>query len=108
MVERAIRRIIVGVTAAAFAAAAGAAPVTYVIDSSHTFPSFEADHFAGLSVWRGKINQTEGLATLDRGAGTGTPEVLIDRSEFGLDCDRNLGFFPEVRLLISVEAQRAD
>ena len=32
--------------------AAQAAPVTYEIDPTHTYPSFEADHM-GLSVWRG-------------------------------------------------------
>ncbi|HSG64181.1 MAG TPA: polyisoprenoid-binding protein, partial [Gammaproteobacteria bacterium] len=52
-----------------------AEPVAYLIDSSHTFPSFEADHFAGLSVWRGKVNQTEGSIMLDREAGTGTVDV---------------------------------
>ena len=29
-----------------------AKPVTYVIDPSHTFPAFEADHMGGLSLWR--------------------------------------------------------
>ena len=41
-------------------AAVFAAPVTYKIDSRHTFPSFEADHFGGMSVWRGKFNKTSG------------------------------------------------
>jgi polyisoprenoid-binding protein YceI len=39
---------------ALMAGSAIAAPVTYNIDPNHTFPSFEADHFGGLSVWRGK------------------------------------------------------
>jgi polyisoprenoid-binding protein YceI len=25
-------------------------PVTYTLDPNHTFPSFDADHFGGLSV----------------------------------------------------------
>ena len=37
-----------------------AAPVTYKIDPEHTYPSFEADHLAGLSVWRGKMNKSAG------------------------------------------------
>ncbi len=177
------------------AAAVNAEPVNYVIDSSHTFPSFEADHFAGLSVWRGKVNHTEGTVVLDREAETGTVEATFDmstvdfgldrmndeayneilhidefptatytgsltsfvdgaptavegtltmhgvsrpvnlevtsfrcqphwrtqievcgagatatfdRSEFGLVRDLNLGFYPEVKLLISIEAQRVD
>ncbi|KLU22826.1 polyisoprenoid-binding protein, partial [Caballeronia mineralivorans PML1(12)] len=30
---------------------------TYQLDPSHTSPSFEADHFGGLSVWRGKFSK---------------------------------------------------
>ena len=68
-------------------ASASAEPVNYVIDSSHTFPSFEVDHFAGMSVWRGKVNPTEGTATLDRAAGTGTIDVTMDMGnvDFGLE-----------------------
>ena len=49
MVERTLRGVIIGITATACGSAAQAA-VTYFIDSAHTFPSFEADRFAGLSV----------------------------------------------------------
>jgi len=64
-----------------------AEPVTYIIDSSHTFPAFEADHFAGLSVWRGKVNHTEGTVIFDRAARTGTIDVTMDMAtiDFGLD-----------------------
>jgi polyisoprenoid-binding protein YceI len=55
-----------------------AAPVTYEIDSKHTFPSFEADHFGGVSVWRGKFTGTSGKVVLDREAKTGTVDVEID------------------------------
>jgi polyisoprenoid-binding protein YceI len=34
------------------AAAVIAAPTTYQIEPTHTYPSFEADHMGGLSVWR--------------------------------------------------------
>jgi polyisoprenoid-binding protein YceI len=73
--------------AACFAGNASAEPVTYVIDSSHTFPSFEADHFAGLSIWRGKVNHTEGTVVYDREAQTGTIDVTMDMAtiDFGLD-----------------------
>jgi polyisoprenoid-binding protein YceI len=69
----------------AFAAAASAAPVTYTIDSEHTYPSFEADHFGGMSVWRGKFNQNSGKVVLDREAQTGTVDITIDTSslDFG-------------------------
>jgi polyisoprenoid-binding protein YceI len=191
------RRLRIAATAVAVAltSVAAAQPVRYVIDSSHTYPSFEADHFAGMSVWRGKVNHTEGTITLDRAAENGTVDVTmnmatldfgldrmnqeaydkilhvaefptatyrgtitdfedgrptrvegsltlhgvsrpvelaitsfrcqphwrtqvevcgagatatINRAEFGLVRDLDLGFFPEVKLLISVEAQRAE
>ena len=40
-------------------------PITYVIDPDHTFPTFEADHMGGLSLWRGRINSTTGEIILD-------------------------------------------
>lgn len=51
---------------------------TYQLDPNHTYPSFEADHFHGLSVWRGKFTKTTGTVTLDRQAKTGTVDVSID------------------------------
>jgi polyisoprenoid-binding protein YceI len=62
-----------------------AAPVTYQIDPAHTFPSFEADHFGGLSVWRGRFDKTSGTIVLDREKGTGTFDVAVDASsiDFG-------------------------
>src|SRR3546814_5809406 len=44
----------------AMAGTATAATVHYGIDPEHPFPSFEADHLAGLSVWRGKFNRSSG------------------------------------------------
>jgi polyisoprenoid-binding protein YceI len=62
-----------------------AAPATYKIDPDHTHPSFEADHFAGLSVWRGLFRKTSGTVTLDQAAGKGTVDVTVDVAsiEFG-------------------------
>jgi polyisoprenoid-binding protein YceI len=62
-----------------------AAPVTYQIDPAHTFPSFEADHFGGLSIWRGRFDKTSGTIVLDREKGTGTFDVEVDASsiDFG-------------------------
>jgi polyisoprenoid-binding protein YceI len=63
-----------------------AAPVTYNIDSSHTYPSFETDH-TGLSLWRGKVNKTTGKVVLDVAAKTGTVDIVMDMStiDFGHD-----------------------
>ena len=63
---------------AAISITAQAEPVTYEIDSNHTFPAFEADHNAGVSVWRGKIGTSSGVVVLDREAETGTVEVEME------------------------------
>lgn len=69
------------------AGAASAAPAEYVIDPTHTYPSFEADHFGGLSVWRGKFNKSSGKVTLDKAASAGSVDIVIDVAsiDFGLD-----------------------
>lgn len=72
--------------AALFAAAAAhAAPETYTIDASHTYPSFKAAHIGGISFWRGKINQTSGSVVLDRAAKTGSIDIRMDMTtiDFG-------------------------
>jgi polyisoprenoid-binding protein YceI len=59
-------------------ASATAASSTYSIDPDHTHPSFEVDHFGGLSTWRGTFKKSSGTVTLDTEAKTGTVDVLID------------------------------
>ena len=67
------------------AGSAWAAPVTYDIDPGHTYPSFEADHMGGLSIWRGKLDKTTGTVVLDKEKGTGTVDITVDTSsiDFG-------------------------
>lgn len=62
-----------------------AAPVSYTIDPEHTYPSFEAPHIAGISIWRGKLEKTSGTIVLDREAKTGHLEVVMDAAsiDFG-------------------------
>ena len=62
-----------------------AAPVLYNIDPNHTYPSFEADHRGGLSIWRGKFNKSSGTITLDREARAGSIDITIDAAsiDFG-------------------------
>ena len=60
------------------AGSAAAAPVKYTIDPEHTYPSFEADHFGGLSTWRGKFTRTSGTIVYDKEAGSGTLDITID------------------------------
>ena len=65
---------------------AQAAPVSYNIDPTHTFPSFEADHM-GISTWRGKFDRTSGSVAMDREAGTGSVTIVVDMKsgDFGLE-----------------------
>lgn len=69
---------LLGFACAALGATAFAAPVTYNIDSAHTYPAFEADHMGGVSLWRGKINSSTGTITLDRAASTGSVNITMD------------------------------
>jgi len=63
-----------------------AAPVTYDVDPNHTHPSFEADHFGGLSVWRGLFDKTTGTITFDKDKSSGTVDITVDAASinFGL------------------------
>src|SRR5258706_14161407 len=60
------------------ATAASAAPTTYNVDPDHTHPSFEVDHFVGLSEWRALFNKTTGNVLLDTKAITGSVDVTIE------------------------------
>jgi polyisoprenoid-binding protein YceI len=72
----------------ALLAPALAAPAKYVIDSEHVYPSFEADHFGGMSVWRGKFNESSGTIVLDREAQSGTVDVTINAASIDTGLDK--------------------
>ena len=80
-----MNRIVMAI-AALSSASAFAAPVTYVLDPNHTYPSFEADHMGGLSVWRGKFTDTAGKVIYDREAKSGSIDITVkvDSVEFGM------------------------
>ena len=61
---------------------------TYQLDPTHTYPSFETDHFGGLSIWRGKFKKSSGTVVLDRAAKTGTVDVTIDMSSVDIGNDK--------------------
>ena len=71
---------------AAYAGTALAKPATFVCDPAHTYPSFAADHFGGLSVWRGKFTKSTCTVVLDQAQHTGTVQVTVDTSsiDFGM------------------------
>jgi polyisoprenoid-binding protein YceI len=81
-----MNRIVLATLAALAGASAFATPVTYVLDPSHTYPSFEADHMGGLSVWRGKFTATSGKVVYDKAAKSGAIDVTVDMSsvDFGM------------------------
>ncbi|MEK7345945.1 MAG: YceI family protein [Pseudomonadota bacterium] len=68
-------------TALAFAALATgsalAAPVTYNVDGSHTFPRFSYSHF-GYSTQLSNFSNTTGKVVLDAEAKTGAVDISID------------------------------
>ena len=66
--------------AALFAALAGsaiAAPVTYGVDGSHTFPRFSYSHF-GYSTQLSSFKNTSGKVVFDAEAKTGSVDITID------------------------------
>jgi polyisoprenoid-binding protein YceI len=84
---RILRRTTPVLALTALASVAGAAPMTYEVDSNHTYPAFEADHLGGVSKWRGKITSTSGTIVLDTAAQTGSVDLTMDMTsiDFGHD-----------------------
>lgn len=74
--------LILGVTSAT------AAPTTYSVDPDHTHPSFEVDHFGGISTWRGTFKKTSGTVEIDSVAKTGTVDVVIDTATIDFAHDK--------------------
>ena len=70
------------------AGSAAAAPVKYTLDPNHSYPSFEADHFGGLSTWRGKFNKSSGTVVYDKEAGSGTLDITIDTASIDTGHDK--------------------
>ena len=58
-------------------ASAIAAPVTYSVDSSHTFPRFSYSHL-GYSTQLSSFGKTTGTVVLDAQAKTGAVDIVID------------------------------
>ncbi len=61
----------------ALALPALAAPETYTVDPTHTFPRFSYSHF-GMSTQISKFDKTTGTVTLDKEAKTGAVDITID------------------------------
>jgi polyisoprenoid-binding protein YceI len=81
-----MNRFVLAPLTAVLSGGALAAPVSYAIDPAHTYPSFEADHMGGLSIWRGKFTSTAGTIILDRDAKSGSIQVTVETAsiDFGM------------------------
>jgi len=68
------------IAALLFAATAGsalAAPETYVVDGTHTYPRFSYSHF-GYSTQLSRFDKTSGKIVFDKAARTGSVDIVID------------------------------
>ncbi|WP_374277916.1 YceI family protein [Azonexus sp.] len=65
------------VLALAAAAPALAAPETYVLDGTHSFPRFSYSHF-GYSTQLSRFDKTSGKIVFDKAAKTGAVDIVID------------------------------
>ena len=65
------------IAAMAATSVAQAAPATYAVDPTHTFATFEINHF-GASINRGRFDKKSGTIQLDKAAKTGRVELTID------------------------------
>jgi len=74
--------LVLGITSAT------AASTAYNVDPDHTHPSFEVDHFGGLSTWRGTFKKTSGTVEIDTVAKTGTVDIVIDTATIDFAHDK--------------------
>jgi polyisoprenoid-binding protein YceI len=83
-----MNRPLIALAFGTLSAAAAAAPSSYSVDPDHTHPSFEVDHFGGLSVWRGTFKRTAGKVVLDVAAKSGSVEIKVDTGSIDLANDK--------------------
>lgn len=65
------------IIALAAATPALAAPATYTVDTTHTFPRFSYSHF-GYSTQLSRFDSTSGKVVFDAAAKTGSVDIVID------------------------------
>jgi len=75
---KSFKQISVALALATLAAGSAlAAPVTYTVDGSHTFPRFSYSHF-GFSTQLSSFGKTTGTVVFDAQAKTGAVDIVID------------------------------
>lgn len=72
-----MKRLALAAALVAASVTAQAAPVTYTIDNSHTYPHFTYNHL-GFSNQTHKFDKSSGTVVLDREGGAGSVVVTID------------------------------
>ena len=72
-----MKKLVLVAALSAFSAAGFAAPETYNVEPTHTYPRFEYSHF-GYSNQQQRFDKTSGKIVIDRAAKTGSVEVSID------------------------------
>ena len=72
-----IRNTLTATTLAAATLGVQAQSATYTVDPTHTFATFEIDHF-GASTNRGRFDKKSGTVQLDKAGKTGKVELTID------------------------------
>jgi polyisoprenoid-binding protein YceI len=72
-----MKSIVVAAALAALAGASHAQSAVYTVEPTHTFVTWEANHF-GTSTLRGRFDKKDGKVTIDRAAKTGKAEITID------------------------------
>lgn len=80
------KTLIAAAFAAFFAGQAMAAPQTYVVDSTHTFPRFSYDHM-GLSKQILSFKKTTGTVVLDKAAREAKVDITVDMTSVNTGFD---------------------
>ena len=80
--EQAMRFLIATAIGAFAGGGAAIGADSYTLDSSHTFPRFEINHF-GFSTHHGQFNKTAGKLILDRAAKTASVEITVQTASVG-------------------------
>jgi len=83
-----MNRLLFALAIGTLSASAAAVPTDYSVDPDHTHPSFEVDHFGGLSVWRGTFKKAAGKVILDVAAQSGSVEIKVDTGTIDLANDK--------------------
>lgn len=72
-----MKKLVLVAALGAISAAAFAAPETFNVEPTHTYPRFEYSHF-GYSNQQQRFDKTSGKIVIDRAAKTGSVDVSID------------------------------